>query len=364
MEIAFNNFSREFEQHQNEIESAIRRVLSSGWYILGKELSSFEKQFAAYIGTRYCVGVANGTEAIALALMAVGVGEGDEVITTAMTAYPTITGIEQAGATPVVVDINPSTGLIDVASIEAKVNSRTKAIVPVHIYGQAADMTNIVALARSKKLLIVEDCAQSCGAMHANKMTGSFGIANAFSFYPTKNLGAVGDGGAITTNNNTVYEKLLKLRNYGQNTRYYHDQRGINSRLDEIQAAILGTKLRHLDTWIKRRREIAAKYNAMIRTAKPVLEEQNNFHTYHLYVLRHPQREALMEWLNSKGIATIIHYPVPIPHQKAFTSQKKELFPNTEQFTKEIFSIPIHPFLTEREVDYIIHSINSFQATK
>ncbi len=363
MNIPFNDFTREYTTLRQEIDQAVHRVLESGWFILGKEVDALETELAAYLGTKYCVTVANGTEAIALALMAVKVGKGDEVITTNMTAFPTITGIEQSGAKAVVVDIDEETGLIDPAEISKHISPKTKAILPVHLYGQAANLNKILEIAKKHNLLLIEDCAQAFGAEYKGRKVGSFGQVNALSFYPTKNLGAYGDGGAVSTNDSQIYQKLLQLRNYGQRIRYYHDQQGINSRLDELQAAILRVKLKLIDQSIHRRREIAHYYYRNIQKMTTIPEVAGNFHTYHLFVLKTAERQRFMEYLQKKGITSIIHYPVPINEQKAFQNQKEESFPRTKKFTDQVVSIPLYPELTQSEVEYIVQTINSFSAT-
>ena len=270
--ILFNEFKREYEAIRTEIDAALRRVLDSGWYILGKEGEAFEREFADYLGVRHCVGVANGTEAIALALRGMDIGPGDEVITTDMTAFATVTGIVQAGATPVVVDVRPEDGLMDERLIEAQITPRTKCIVPVHLYGQSCDMDAILRIARAHGLKVMEDCAQAAGTTYRDRKAGGWGDCAAYSFYPTKNLGAYGDGGAITTNDDATAERLRSLRNYGQTVRYHHEYEGINSRLDEMQAAILRVKLHHLDAWNARRRAIAARYRAGLTAVECLTE--------------------------------------------------------------------------------------------
>jgi len=359
--ILLNDFKRQYAGIKEQIDTSVSRVLESGWYILGKELESFEKEFAEYIGVPYCVGVASGTEAIALSLMALGIGEGDEVITTCFTAFPSITGIMQAGATPVLVDVNPSDGLIDVSKIEQKITRKTKAIMPVHLYGQSCNLTQIMSIAESHGLFLVEDCAQSAGATFSSKKTGSFGVCSAFSFYPTKNLGAIGDAGAVTTSDKNVYEKLLSLRNYGQTVRYYHDYDGINSRMDEIQAAILRAKLRFLDEWNIRRREIASIYARSLTEYDIIQENSYGQSCYHLFVIRCNQREALMSHLQKCGINALIHYPVPVNRQKAFPHQKDESFPGTELLASTVLSIPIYPELYDEEVQTIISALHEFK---
>lgn len=359
--ILFNDFSKEPQVLKQEIHSAIQRVVDSGWFILGKELQAFESDFANYIGTRYCVGVASGTEAIALALMVYNIGEGDEVITTNLTAYPTITGILQSGAKPVVVDIFSTNGLIDYRKIQEKITPNTKAILPVHLYGQSCNLDEITKIAERNHLLVIEDCAQSTGATFQDKKCGSVGDCGAFSFYPTKNLGAYGDGGAITTNAEAVYIKLLALRNYGQTKRYYHESKGINSRLDEIQAAILNVKLKYLGQGNQERHEIAQTYKKNLQTVECLTEESYGTHCNHLFVVKSQHRDRLAEYLQNKGIQTFIHYPIPVNRQKAFSWQKDEIFENSSQFADSILSLPIHPGLSKQHIDQIIQTVNDFK---
>lgn len=360
--IRFDNFKVQYAAIKEEIDEAVHRVLDSGWFIMGKELEAFEKEFAAYIGCKYCVGVACGTDAIALSLRALDIGSGDEVITSDMTAFPTIAGIMHANAVPVVADISADDGLIDAASIEGKITPLTKAIVPVHLYGQSCDMDPICEIAVRHNLKVVEDCAQSVGASYKNIKTGCIGHVNAFSFYPTKNLGAYGDGGAITTDNESIYRKLLQLRNYGQRVRYYHDTFGINSRLDEMQAAILRVKLKYLEEWNNRRRQHAHYYRIHLKSVKCLIENTYRAPVYHLFVIKTPGRDRMVEYLKSQGIQCLIHYPVPIHQQKAFPGKKgeNERYPQTERFADEIVSIPIYPELSEEDRGKIVKVIDEF----
>jgi len=358
--ILLNDFKKQYAQLKDEINSAISRVLDSGWYILGKEVESFEKEFANFIGVPYCVGVASGTEAIALSLMAMGIEKDDEVITTCFTAYPTITGIMQAGAIPVLVDVNLNDGLMDVNKIIGKISTKTRAILPVHLYGQSCDMDPILNLAKSHHLPVIEDCAQSSGATYKGRQTGSFGICSAFSFYPTKNLGALGDAGAVVTHDKKIYEKLVSLRNYGQSVRYYHDEAGMNSRMDEIQAAVLRVKLNHLSNWNDRRREIAALYTEGLPMFEKISENDYGSPIYHLFVLKSRERNRLLSYLQKNGIQALIHYPVPINRQKAFLWQKEEIFPNTEELAATVISIPVYPELTNEEAENIILTLHAF----
>jgi dTDP-4-amino-4,6-dideoxygalactose transaminase len=359
--ILFNDLKRETEPFREEILRAVSRVLDSGWFILGKEVESFESNFAGYIGSRYCVGVASGTEAIALALMAYGIGKGDEVITSNLTAYPTITGIMQSGAKPVVADIESSTGLIDPFGIETKITPLTKAVVPVHLYGQSCDLDVIAEIAERHGLIMIEDCAQAAGATYKGRKVGTIGHCGAFSFYPTKNLGATGDGGAIVTSSELIYRKLLSLRNYGQTERYYHDEYGLNSRLDEIQAAILNVKLQYLDHWNMVRRQIASVYRQQLHTVECLEEKKYGEPVFHLFVVKTSYRNELMKVLREHGIQTLIHYPVPVNRQKSFPGQKDEILGNSYNFANSILSLPLYPGLSLQSVETVIKKINEFQ---
>ncbi|OIO20044.1 MAG: erythromycin biosynthesis sensory transduction protein eryC1 [Candidatus Magasanikbacteria bacterium CG_4_9_14_0_2_um_filter_41_10] len=358
--IPFVDFKTQYNNLKTEIDKAVHRVLDSGWYILGNEGIAFEQEFASYVGTTYCVGVASGTEAIALGLMALGIVHGDEVITTSLTAYPTITAIVQSGATPVLVDIHTEDGLIDVSKIEQHITSKTKAIVPVHLYGQSCDMDAIKIVADKHDLMIVEDCAQAVGALYEGKKVGSIGECGAFSFYPTKNLGAYGDGGAITTNNEELYNRLLAMRNYGQTSRYSHDSAGINSRLDEMQAAILRVKLLHLDKDNNRRKSIAQRYKNELVGVETLLERTYGEGVYHLFVVKTDKREEFMKYMEENEIKTLIHFPMPIHAQKAFVWERDDEYTNATQFASMIVSIPIYPELEDDQIDTIISTINAF----
>jgi len=360
--VLFFDFVSEYESIQKEIDAVIGRVLNKGWFILGKELELFEKEFSEYLGSKYCVGVASGTDAITMSLMALDIGRGDEVITTNMTAYPTITGIVRSGSIPVVVDILSDDGLINPDLIRKKINEKTKAIIPVHLYGQSCEMNKIIAIAREYKLKIVEDCAQATGSLFGEVKVGTLGNCGAFSFYPTKNLGAYGDGGAITTNDKSIFNKLLMIRNYGQSTRYNHDVNGLNSRLDELQAAILRIKLKYLDDWNEKRRQIAMYYNEKLENVEPIKENRYGRSVYHLYVIKTSNRENLQLHLNNNGIQTLIHYPIPINKQRAFSFQKDEYLTNSERFADEILSIPIHPKLRQEELKKIVKCIKEFKS--
>jgi len=359
--ILFNNLKYQYENLKQDIDAALQRVLKSGWYILGKEVESFEDEFAKYIGTNHCVGVASGTEAIALSLMAAEIGNGSEVITANMTAFPTITGILQAGATPVVVDICSEDGLIDHNKIEERISSKTKAIIPVHLYGQSCNMDRIIEIANKYDLKVIEDCAQSIGTAFKGEKTGSLGCCGAFSFYPTKNLGACGDAGAITTNDENIFKKLLLLRNYGQSSRYCHDYKGINSRLDEIQAAILRVKLRYIDQWNDERRNIAAFYQQNLRSVKCLRQNSYGDHNYHLFVVKSHNRDKLINYLTANDVQSLIHYPVPVNKQKAFPQKKHEELEISNKFADSILSLPIYPELNKKDLNQIIKVINEFK---
>jgi dTDP-4-amino-4,6-dideoxygalactose transaminase len=359
--VLFHDFKKHYHNHKEALDAAVRNVLESGRFILGEQLCAFEKEFARYVGVNYCVGTASGTEAIALSLMVLGVGDGDEVITTNITAFPTITGIMQAHAQPVVADINIHDGLLDCGKIELKITAKTKAIIAVHLYGQCCDMKPLSAIARKHHLWLIEDAAQAAGALYKGKKAGSMGDCNAFSFYPTKNLGAFGDGGAITTDCKDFYQKLIMLRNYGQSKHFYHDTFGINSRLDELQAAILRVKLTLLDKWNERRNTIAAYYRAYLKTVTCLTHQNYGTPNYHIFVVRHEQRDACRDYLRSKGIQTMIHYPLPINKQKAFPSHGSEQLPESEHFAGTILSLPLYPELSDEQVGQIVEVINEFK---
>ena len=355
------DLAREYRDIKDEIDQAVARILSRGWFILGPEVEAFERAFAQYLGVNYCVGVASGTDAIALALLACEVGPGDEVITVSHTAVPTVSAISMVGARPRFVDICPDTYLLDVRQVETAITPRTRGIVPVHLYGQCVDMDPLLELAGGYSIPIIEDCAQAHGATYKGQKVGTMGLMGAFSFYPSKNLGCYGDGGAVVTNDAELYDKLKMLRNYGQRERYYHEIKGINSRLDELQAAILGVKLRHLDTWIKRRRLIAQMYNTRLHDlpiTTPV-EAPNCLHVYHLYVVQSAQRDRLQNLLGEQGVETLIHYPMPVHRQAAYADlgYADGTLPITEATAQRVLSLPIYPQMTEDEIATVINAI-------
>lgn len=360
MNVPFNDFKLHYKQVQQQVANATQRVLESGWYVLGNEVASFEKEFASFLNASYSVGVASGTEAITLSLMAYDIGVGDEVITTSLTAYPTITAITQAGAKPVVVDVFEKDGLIDYTQISAKITSKTKAIIPVHLFGQSCDMDALQKIAQHHHLLIIEDCAQAVGTTYKNKFCGTIGNCGAFSFYPTKNLGAFGDAGAVVTNCEKTYHKLMSLRNYGQTKRYHHEYKGINSRLDELQAAILREKLPFLKQWNEKRAALANVYRTSLKNVSFIEENDYGASANHLFVIKSEKREELLAHLNAKGIGSLIHYPIPIHKQKAFEYQKNETLPVVETLTDKILSLPIYPELSTEKQQYIIETINNY----
>ncbi|PIP73774.1 MAG: erythromycin biosynthesis sensory transduction protein eryC1 [Candidatus Lloydbacteria bacterium CG22_combo_CG10-13_8_21_14_all_47_15] len=358
--IPFNNFTREYKSVKADIDSAVYRVLKRGWFVLGPEVAIFEKTFAKYIGAKYCVGVNSATDALYLSLVCAGIGKGDEVIVPVNTAIPTATAVIMSGATPVFVDCDESF-LIDVLKIEKAITKKTRAIIPVHLYGKACDMNKLKKLAKSRKLMLIEDCAQSAGAEWDGKKVGSFGDFSAFSFYPTKNIGAYGDGGAILTNDITRYKKLLAMRFYGQAEKNISSVFGVNSRLDEIQAAILRAKLKYLDRWNKKRQHIAELYRRLITNPKVILppEEIGDGHVYHLFVVRVKNREDVIEQLQKHGIQALVHYPMMLARQPFFKRHAKGVFPRAGKFESEILSLPMHPFLEKHEIKKIADVINS-----
>jgi dTDP-4-amino-4,6-dideoxygalactose transaminase len=365
--ILFNDFKKEYAYLINEVTPAINRVLDSGWYILGKEVQQFEDSFAEYIGSKYTIGVANGLDALKISLMALDIKEGDEVITTAHTAVATALAITEVGATPVFADIDDYYH-ISAESIAEKITTKTKAVIPVHLYGQSADMKEITDLCIQHKLHVIEDSCQAHGATFNNKKVGTFGELGCFSFYPTKNLGAYGDGGAITTDDEELYEKCKSLRNYGQINRYEHKFKGINSRLDELQAAVLNIKLAHLDEFNNKRIVFGKLYNELLRGIPWLeipLERAGARHVYHLYVIKlaeHIDREKLKNYLQEKEIASLVHYPIPVHKQPAYAEYNNITLQKTEEAANRILSLPIHPFLEKEEIEYICKGLQEFKA--
>jgi dTDP-4-amino-4,6-dideoxygalactose transaminase len=355
----------QYVAHSEEIGKAIQGVLDSGWYILGDEVRLFESEFAGFVGVRHCIGVANGTDALALALRACGVRVGDEVITVSHSAVATVAAIEQIGATPVLCDIEPESRCLNPDLLPGLMTEKTKAVIPVHIYGHPANIEAICDFARKNNLMVVEDCAQAHGARRGNRMVGSFGNVAAFSFYPTKNLGAIGDGGGIVTDNDEIAENAKILRQYGWKERYVSSVAGLNSRLDEMQAAILRVKLRYLERDNIRRNEIADMYDREFLGTSLGLPHRSTgvTHAMHLYVVEHDSRDDLRTYLLSKGIQAAVHYPLAIQQQPAYSSRSirgADKLPVTESVYKRIVSLPMYPELSDDDVRRVIMGVKSW----
>lgn len=362
--VPFVELKSQFCELEQDIRAAIDRVLQRSWYILGEEGANFEREFAAWIGTPHAVGVGSGTEAIHLALRAAGIGHGDEVITVANTCVPTIAAIGASGATVVLVDAHPVTLTLDPGQLPAAITARTRAIVPVHLYGHPCDMDPIMEIAQAHEITVVEDCAQAHGARYKGRVCGTLGHFGAFSFYPSKNLGAYGDGGALTTHLPEMDAALRKLRNYGEDTRYNHVVEGFNSRLDEIQAAILRAKLPHVDMWNRQRQALAARYDAALAglpVQLPPLAEWA-LSNRHLYPIRSSQRDALQAFLRERGVQTLMHYPIPVHLQKAFRGlgNARGAFPVAESSCDTVLSLPLYPEMAPHAVDEVIEGVGRF----
>ncbi len=354
--IKFVDLQQEYLSIAREITAAIDGVLSSGWFVLSRRLERFENEFASYIGAKHVIGVNSGSDALLLALRVLGIGAADEVITVAQTFISTVDAITRNAAKPVLVDIDPDTYCIDTAQIESHITAKTKAIIPVHLYGHPADMDPILNLARKHNLFVVEDAAQAHGAEYKGKKVGALGHIGCFSFYPAKNLGAYGDAGALVTNDDQIAGKLRMLRDYGRTGKYRHDLVGINSRMDEIQAAVLSVKLKYLDRWNDKRRRIADLYRKLLAGRDLTVPAQKPYakHVYHQFVLRSDNRDALIDKLALKEIPAQIHYPMPIHKQKAYAGSFPRLsLPVTERVCLQQFSIPVHPWLTDEQVELI-----------
>lgn len=362
MKIPYLDLKKQYRLIKKEINSSIQNVLSSQMFILGEQGRSFEKEFANYLGVRYAVGVNSGTDALIISLLALGIGPGDEVITTANSFIATASSITEVGAKPVFVDIDRNTYQIDEDKISKSITKKTRAIIPVHIYGAPCEIDRIMKIAKTNNLLVIEDAAQSHGAMLSGKKTGTFGDLSIFSFYPGKNLGAYGDAGSVCTNSRKLYEKLILLRNYGQKKKYFHSVMGKNSRLDEIQAAVLRVKLKYLNGWNRKRNQIAHLYRNKLKgiACQKIIDQ--GFSNYHLFVIESPKRARLREFLYKNGVSTLIHYPIPIHLQKCYRNLGFKLgsLPFTERLGKRILSLPIYPELKESEVNYIAKLINEF----
>lgn len=362
--IAFVDLYRQYLEIKTEIDAAIKRVIYSSQFILGDECLEFEKEFAKFCGVKYALGVGSGGSALELGMRALDIGPGDEVITPANSFIASSSSISFIGATPVLVDCREDTFNIDVEMVEKAITKRTKAIMPVHLFGQVADMDAVLKVAKKYKLYVVEDACQTHGASFKNKMAGSFGDVAAFSFYPGKNLGAYGDGGMVVTSNKKIAEVIKMLRNYGQKEKYKHLSLGWNSRLDNLQAAILRVKLRKLTTWNAKRLKNARLYNKLLKNLPVITPEifPNYNHIFHLYVIRTKFRSELAKYLAAKGISTQMHYPIPIHLQPAYQDlgYKKGDFPVTEKLAQEILSLPMFPELLHSELQYICDQIAAF----
>lgn len=369
--VKFLDLKKVNERFRSEMDAAVKRVLDSGWYLLGAECESFEREFSAYCGVKHAIGCANGLDALKLIVQAMGLGPGDEVIAPANTYIASLIAISANGATPVLVEPDPETCLIDAERIEEKVTARTRAIMVVHLYGRAMKMAKVRALAHRYGLKVIEDCAQAHGASDEGRAVGSLGDAAGFSFYPGKNLGCLGDGGAVTTDDDALAEKIRALRNYGSDVKYHFPYRGTNSRLDEIQAAWLRVKLPHLHADNARRAEIAARYCAGIsnpRVRLPSLSSGPQMsstgclsHVFHVFTVFCSRRDALQAHLGARGIQTVIHYPIPPHRQPAYTEWHGLSLPVTERIHETELSLPISPVMTDDEVDEVIAAVNAFE---
>jgi dTDP-4-amino-4,6-dideoxygalactose transaminase len=365
MKVPFLDLKAPYEELKSELDSAYRRVMESGWFILGDDLHEFEAEFATYCGARYCVGVGNGLDALHLILRAMDIGPGDEVIVPSNTYIATWLAVTYAGAVPVPVEPESATCNIDGSLIEEKITSRTKAILPVHLYGQPADMDSITQVASKHGLAVIEDAAQAHGAQHRGRKVGPLGHAAGFSFYPGKNLGALGDGGAVVTNDAQLADRVRVLRNYGSQVKYFNEVKGFNSRLDEFQAAVLRVKLTRLEDWNQRRRQVAAFYTESLQDIEglvlPVAPEWAD-PVWHLFVVRHAQRDRLQKHLADAGVGTLIHYPLP-PHLQAAYSEMNYAagtFPLAEQMAREVLSLPMGPHLAAAQQQTVVDAVRSF----
>jgi len=363
-EIPALDLKTKYRNLRQEVDSAVLRILERGVYILGESVTAFEQEFAAYCGVAQGVGVGSGTEALHLALLACGIGPGDEVITVSHTAVATVAAVEMAGARPVLVEIDPLRYPLAPEKFAQAITPRTKAVIPVHLYGCPADLAPILEIAQAKHIQVIEDCAQAPGARYHGKPVGSWGQVAAFSFYPTKNLGAYGDGGALVTNEASLAERARSLRQYGWKERYISSIKGVNSRLDDLQAAILRVKLPHLDQWNAQRQQLARLYQDMLSGCGVVLPSQPDqaTHVYHQFVIRHPQRNELRAFLAEKKIQTLIHYPVPVHLQPAYQNLGYALgsLPVTEQVAQQVLSLPLYPEMSPEAVEMVSRAVIEF----
>lgn len=363
--IPFVDLRAQYHSIRDEVRSAMDDVLDSTQFILGEAVDRFERDFAAYVGVRHAVGVASGLDALSLALQATGVGAGDEVIVPANTFIATALAVSAAGATPVLVDCREDTYQIDPMLVERAITPRTKALMPVHLYGQAADMNALLGIADAHGLDVIEDAAQAHGATFEGRQCGAMGRAGCFSFYPGKNLGAYGDGGCVVTNDEDLAQNLRRLRNYGQRVKYEHACKGTNSRLDSLQAAVLGVKLKRLDAWNAARVAHAARYSRLLVASSvvPPVVDSRSTHVFHLYVIRASRRDELQKHLSDRGIQTGIHYPIPIHQQEAYLGlgQARGCFPVTEKAAQDVLSLPMFPELADGDIDRVVEAIADFE---
>ncbi len=366
MEIPFVDLRKQYKFLSKDIQTSLNKIFASGNFIKGSILEEFEREFAKFIGSRYCTGVASGTDALYLSLLSLGIKKEDEVILPVNTFIATVYAVLYTGAKPVFIDIDPETFNINSELIESKITSNTKAIIPVHLYGLPAEMDRIMKISGKHRLFVIEDACQAHGAVYKGKSVGTFGDLAAFSFYPSKNLGACGDGGAIVTNSAKLNKLIKSLSEYGFTSKYTYNRIGINSRLDNIQAAILKVKLKYLNQWNKKRRALANYYSKILNKEMPFIKTpvigNNSFSTYHLYVIRTPRRTKLAKFLSSRRIQTMIHYPIPLHLQKSLTclGYKKGDFPVAEEISTDILSLPLYPELTNKQQDYVVESIKIF----
>ncbi len=367
MKVLFNDVESVNDTIASDLDEAFHRVMRSGWFILGKEVEALEAKFAACCGTAHCVGVASGTEAIQLALMACGVGHGDEVVTVSHTAVQTALAVAATGATPVFVDVDPESYTMRPDHLEAVITAKTRAIIPVHLYGRCADMDAILEIAARHNLSVIEDAAQAHGCSYKGRRAGSIGQLGCFSFYPTKNLGALGDGGAVTTNDAELAGRLRRLRNYGESSKYHNESMGYNSRLDELQAAFLRVKLPHLDHWNETRRNLAAVYQSRLEDRFRAPKDEPGFiQNHHLFVIQSEERDRLQGHLHALDIQALIHYPVPCHLQPAFRNIKHRCgdLTVTERMASRILSLPMYATLRVEQVEYVARCVNSFESDR
>lgn len=360
--IKFLDLKKINNRYREEIDSRIKDILDKGWYLQGEENENFTKNFANFCGTKFALGVANGLDALNLIIKAYGFGNGDEIIVPANTYIATILAISENGCIPILVEPDIKTYNINPDSIEEKITTKTKAIMVVHLYGQAVQMEKIWKIAKKYNLKIIEDSAQAHGAIYQENRTGNLGDASGFSFYPGKNLGCMGDGGAVTTNDEELFNKIKAIANYGSDRKYHHIYKGVNSRLDEIQAAVLDVKLKHLDSDNNKRREISKYYRENIKNSKIILPEtyDEKSHVWHIFAVRTQNRDEFQKYLTEKGIQTIIHYPTPPHKQGAYKEWNNLSFPITEEIHNTILSLPISPVMTDSEIEKVVEVVNEY----